>query len=112
MNAHYGKQIISRYFSIIACLFALTLTACENTDLRLVTEAGMDAIKAATLTNKEILELAVQSVQYADGKNRKAPSENKHAVRLQRLVGAYLQDGGLRFNYAVYLSPGECFRHG
>ena len=81
------------------------MTACENTDLRLATEAGMDAIKAATLTDKEILELAVQSAKYSDGKNRMAPSENKHAARLQRLVGDYLQDGSIRFNYAVYLSP-------
>ena len=105
MNTHYGMQIIGRYLSIVACLFALTLTACENTDLRLATEAGMDAIKAATLTDKEILELAVQSAQYSDGKNRIAPSGNNHAARLQRLVGDYLQDGSIRFNYAVYLSP-------
>jgi putative metalloprotease len=64
-----------------------------------------DAIKAATLTDKEILALAVQSAQYSDGKNRIAPSENKHAARLLRLVGDYLVDGGIRFNYAVYLSP-------
>ena len=65
----------------------------------------MDAIKAATLTDKEILELAVQSAQYSDGKNRIAPSENNHAARLQRLVGDHHQDGSIRFNYAVYLSP-------
>ncbi len=105
MNTYYGMQIIGRCLSILACLFALTLTACENTDLRLATEAGMDAIRAATLTDKEILELAVQSAQYSDGKNRIAPSENNHAARLQRLVGDYLQDGSIRFNYAVYLSP-------
>jgi metalloprotease len=105
MNTHYGIQIIGRCHFIVTFLFALTLTACENTDLRLATEAGMDAIKAATLTDKEILELAVQSAQYSDGKSRIAPSENKHAARLQRLVGDYLQDGSIRFNYAVYLSP-------
>ena len=43
--------------------------------------------------------------KYSDGKNRIAPSENKHAARLQRLVGDHLQDGSIRFNYAVYLSP-------
>ena len=105
MNPHYGMQIIGRCLSIVACLFALTLTACENTDLRLVTEAGMDAIKAATLTDKEILEIAVQSARYTDGMNKQAPPENRHAVRLQSLVGDYLQDGSIRFNYAVYLLP-------
>jgi putative metalloprotease len=105
MNKHFRKQIIGRCLSIVACLFVLTLTACENTDLQLATEAGMDAIKAATLTNVEILELALQSAKYSDGKNKVAPPENKHAARLQRLVGEYLQDGEIRFNYAVYLSP-------
>ncbi len=105
MNKHFRKQIIGRYFSVVACFFALTLTACENTDLRLATEAGMDAIKAATLTDKEILQVAVQSAKYSDEKNKMAPPENKHAVRLQRLVGNYLQDNSIKFNYAVYLSP-------
>jgi putative metalloprotease len=105
MNKHFRKQIIGGHLFIVACLFALTLTACENTDLRLATEAGMDAIKAATLTDKEILAIAVQSAKYSDEKNKMAPPENKHAVRLQRLVGDYLQDGSIRFNYAVYLLP-------
>lgn len=105
MNAYHHKKVIGRYLFIAVCLLALTLTACENTDLQLAAEAGMDAIKAATLTNKEILEIAVQSAKYADGKNKVAPPENKHAARLQKLVGDYLQDGDIRFNYAVYLSP-------
>jgi putative metalloprotease len=105
MNKHFRKQIIGRYLCSIACFFALTLTACENTDLQLATEAGMDALKAATLTNVEILDIAVQSAKFSDGKNKLAPPENKHALRLKRLVGDYLQDGSIRFNYAVYLSP-------
>lgn len=105
MNIQLCKQIIGRNLSIVACLFVLTLTACENTDLRLATEAGMDAMKAATLTTQEILDIAVQSAKYSDGKNKIAPPENRHAVRLQKLVGDYLQDESIRFNYAVYLSP-------
>jgi putative metalloprotease len=105
MNMHFHKQLIGRCLFIVVCLFALTLTACENTDLQLATEAGMDAIKAVTLTNGRILELAVQAAKYSDGKNIVANPESKYAARLQRLVGDYLQDGGIRFNYAVYLSP-------
>jgi putative metalloprotease len=105
MNIHFRKQITGRCLSIAACLCVLILTACENTDLRLATEAGMEAIKAATLSDKEILEIAVQSAKFSDGKNTLAPPESKHTARLQRLVGDYLQDGSIRFNYAVYLSP-------
>ena len=71
MKTHCGIQIIGRFLSIVTCPVVLTLTACENTDLQLATEAEMDAIKAATLTDKEILELAVQSAQYSDGKKQR-----------------------------------------
>jgi hypothetical protein len=40
MSKHFRKQIIGRYLSIVVCLFALTVTACENTNLQLATEAG------------------------------------------------------------------------
>ena len=65
----------------------------------------MDAIKAATMTDQEILEIAGQSAQYSDGKNRVAPPESKYAARLQRLVGDDQQAGSIKFNYAVYLLP-------
>jgi len=101
------RQIVKVFavMAVVTCLFALTLTACENTDLRLATEAGMDAIKAATLSDKEILQIAIQLAKYSDEKNKIAPPENKHAARLQKLVGNYVQDESIKFNYAVYLSP-------
>jgi ABC-type tungstate transport system substrate-binding protein len=40
MNKHFRKQIIGRYLSIVPFLFALMLTACENTNRQLATEAG------------------------------------------------------------------------
>jgi putative metalloprotease len=97
--------IIGRHLPIAVCLFALTLTACEDTDLQLATEAGMDAMKAATLTNEKIQDLAAQSAKYADGKNKLAPPGSRYSARLHRLVGDHLEEGGIRFNYAVYLSP-------
>ncbi len=102
---HLDKYMDLSHLSVVACFFALTLTACENTDLRLATEAGMDVIKAATLTDKEILQIAVQSAKYSDEKNKLAPPENKYAARLQKLAGNYTQDDSIKFNYAVYLSP-------
>ena len=102
---HHGLQILGRRLFLFTALCTLMLTACENTDLQLATEAGMDAIKAATLTDKETHELAVQSARYSDSKNQIAPPGSKQAMRLQRLVGDHQQEGGTRFNYAVYLVP-------
>ena len=70
----------------------------------MATEAGIDAVKAVTLSDKTVQELAVQSAQYADSKHRIALAEGKYEKRLRRLVGEHLQEDKLRFNYKVYLS--------
>ena len=40
----------------LACLWGLA--GCENTDVQLVAEAGLEAVKAITLTDEEIQSLA------------------------------------------------------
>jgi putative metalloprotease len=85
--------------------FCLLLSGCESTDMQMVTEAGVDAVKAVTMSDKDVFELADQSARLSDSKNVLAKPDNKYAVRLHRLVGEYVQDGNLKFNYGVYLSP-------
>ena len=87
----------------LACL--LLLSGCGDTNVQLATEAGKDAIKAVTLSSKDVHGLAVRAASFADRKNRVAPPENSYAKRLRRLVGDHLQDDGYNFNYKVYLSP-------
>jgi putative metalloprotease len=91
--------------SIFICLFMLFLPGCENTDIQTATDAGIDAVKALTLSDKDVLDLAEQSARYSDQKHTLAPPENKYSVRLHRIVGKPKKDGNLNFNYAVYLSP-------
>lgn len=93
------KQLI--IFSLV-CL--LLLSGCD-TNVQLATEAGIDAIKAVTLSDKDVHELAARGASFADGKNRIAPPESSYANRLRRLVGDHIQEGGYNFNYKVYLSP-------
>jgi len=93
------KQLI--IFSLV-CL--LLLSGCD-TNVQLTTEAGIDAIKAVTLSDKDVHELAARGASFADGKNRIAPPESSYAKRLRRLVGDHIQEGGYNFNYKVYLSP-------
>lgn len=83
----------------------LSLTGCENTDITTATSAALDAAKAVTLSTQEVQEIAVQAAQASDQKNRLAPPESLYAKRLNRLVSQQFQDGNLKFNYAVYLSP-------
>ncbi len=90
---------------IPVCFFMLFLPGCENTDIQTATEAGIEAVKALTLSDKDVLELAEQSARYSDKKNSLALPANKYAVRLRRIVGKTAQEGNLTFNYGVYLSP-------
>lgn len=90
---------------MLICLFSLFLSGCENTDIQTAIDAGGDAVKALTLSEKDVLELAEQSARYSDEKHVLALPENKYAVRLRRVVGEPIKNGNQNFNYGVYLSP-------
>ena len=87
-------------------LFCLSLTfGCDNTDLRTATDAGLDAVKAITLSDKDVLAIAAKSSDMSDKKNQLAPADNAYSIRLNRIVTQNLQDGEIAFNYRIYLSP-------
>ena len=91
---------------LLALLFCFAfLAGCENTDVMTATDAGMDAVKALTLSDKDVLAIASQSADLSDRKNRLAPPDDTYAKRLNRLVSQKFQDGDVTFNYGVYLSP-------
>jgi putative metalloprotease len=69
------------------------------------TDAGVDALKALTLSDRDMQEIASQSARYSDKKHTLAAPENKYAKRLHQLVGQNLQDGNVKFTYGVYISP-------
>lgn len=86
----------------ISCL-ALNLSACENTDIQLATSAGIDAVKAITLTDEAVAELSRKSSEYMDNKNTIAPEGSKYAQRLATLVGDLYTEDNFTFNYKVYM---------
>lgn len=82
----------------------LVLAGCEETDLFRATAAGIDVVKAVTLSDQAVQELAAQSARSADSSHIIAPAENIYARRLQRLTGDHVQEGMVHFNYKVYLA--------
>ncbi len=84
------------------CLFCLT--GCGDTNIWMATEAGMEAVKAITLSDAEVREIAAQSSDRFDSQNSIASTGDKYADRLNRLVGHHFQEGDIQFNYKVYLS--------
>lgn len=98
------RMLAMRYLIIILTAIVVLFSACEETDLQLATEAGMDAIKAITLTDEQVQELALTSSRLTDQKHRVAPTTNTYNVRLKRLVRDHYREGNVTFNYKVYLS--------
>ncbi|RJX35416.1 MAG: peptidase M48 [Desulfurivibrio sp.] len=98
-----GKWLL-QCLLLFCCLCLPVLSGCEDTDVRLAAEAGLDAARAVTLSDEAVRQLALQSARYADERQRLAEPGSPYARRLQKLVGDHQQDGALRFNYGVYLA--------
>lgn len=98
-----GKFLLHQ-LTMLCCFLLLGLTGCEDTDVRMAAEAGLDAARAVTLSDESVRQLALQAAQFADGRQRVAGPGDPYASRLQRLVGDHRQEGTLRFNYKVYLA--------
>ena len=92
------KQLI-----IISTVLLLYLTGCEDTNIWLATEAGIDAVTAITLSDEAVQDLAQDSIQYIDQEHTLAPEGNKYAKRLERLVTDHKSEDGYTFNYRVYM---------
>ena len=92
------------YFAVCLCLVFM-LSGCENTDVTTAVDAGRDAVKALTLSDQGVQDIAKISAQLADKQHAVAPTNNKYAKRLNGLVTQQFQEGNLKFNYAVYISP-------
>ncbi|OGQ94219.1 MAG: peptidase M48 [Deltaproteobacteria bacterium RIFOXYD12_FULL_57_12] len=93
-----------KQLATLCCVFLFCLTGCEETDLRLASEAGLDAVKAATLSDATVQDLARQASTYSDSKHQVAAAGNRYAARLQRLVGHQAHEDGRSFSYKVYLA--------
>lgn len=91
------------YFILLLIVFFGGLTGCENTDVQLAAEAGIDAYKAITLSDQAVTELSVQSSAAMDSQHIIAPADSTYAKRLQRLVGDLYERDGYTFEYKVYL---------
>jgi putative metalloprotease len=73
--------------------------------MRLVTEAGIEAIKALTLSEDQIQQLAAKTAAYMDTQHKIAPPESPYAKRLQRLVAQHQKVEGHSFQCKAYISP-------
>ena len=83
---------------ILISLFFIVTAACEDTNLDLAASAGMDAIKAATLSDSQVKTLAMRASKESDARHRVAPPGNAHARRLERIAGKSFSSDGYTFD--------------
>lgn len=95
---------VLRGLRVLLVLFIIFLSGCEDTNLPLATEAGIDVFKAVTLSDAAVKAYAREAAEMSDGKYRVAALVSSYHQRLERLVGKYGREGEHIFNYKVYLS--------
>jgi len=74
-------------------------------DLGGVFNSGKDAVKAITLSDKDVKNMAKQAADHSDSQNNVAAPTDKYAQRLKRLTDKHINEDGLSLNFKVYLTP-------
>lgn len=65
--------------------------------------AGLDAFKAATVSEAELIDASRQMRAYEDKKRTVPPASNKYAQRLARLTAKHVNEDGMKLNFKVYM---------
>ncbi|HSO19089.1 MAG TPA: M48 family metallopeptidase [Desulfosarcina sp.] len=90
---------------ILTLMIGLMLAGCEDTDIGMATQAGIEAVKAVTLDDADVQRLAAALSAEYDRNHNVAPPDNRYSRRLSRLVAPHSDYGGQTFDFKVYLSP-------
>ena len=96
---------MKRYGLILFLCLSLFVSGCEDTNILVATDAGIDALKAVTLSDENVRALAEKSSRQADQNHRIAPVTGPYGKRLYALTGENHSAYGYRFDFKVYLSP-------
>jgi len=88
--------------SFIALSTTLIMGGCAVNNMGIA--AGMDLLKAATISNDQVKSMAFSAAQKMDSENEVAPEGNKYAVRLKKITANLKTPKDLKLNYKVYLT--------
>jgi putative metalloprotease len=96
---------MSRACLIFVLILGIFSAGCEDTDIGMATQAGIEAVRAATLDDKEVQLMANQVSKQSDLKHSVAYPDHPYTRRLQRLTGSVDRFDGYDFDFKVYRSP-------
>lgn len=89
---------------LLTILLSLSLCACEDTNLFMVTGAATDAVTAITLSDEQVKKLARQAAYSADSKHQIAPQQSGYDQRIRRLLNGITTADQTNFNVKIYLA--------
>jgi putative metalloprotease len=87
---------------LLILFFGIFSVGCEDTNIRLATEAANDALKAVTLTDDQVKDLSSRAVRKIDQQNIVLPPGNTYSKRLLRLTENIGPINGYHFSFKVY----------
>ncbi|RSZ55770.1 M48 family metalloprotease [Massilia atriviolacea] len=85
-------------------MFILSTGAASAIDLGGMLGAGKDLAKAATVSDKDVIEGSRLMMRQMDKEEKVAPAGSKYAKRLAMLTKGLENEDGLKLNFAVYQS--------
>ncbi|NKB23983.1 MAG: M48 family metalloprotease [Kiritimatiellae bacterium] len=91
---------VNLLLALVMCAWA----GCKTMDAELGVSAGLDALKAITLSDKEVKEMSRDFIVYSDTKNKVASTNSTYGKRLARLTKNHQTEDGLGLNFKVYTS--------
>ncbi len=75
----------------------------KGTDISLAAGAGLDLVKAATVSDSELAASAAQAIKHSDSTAKVAPANSPYTKRLARLLANHQSEDGLKLSFKVYL---------
>ena len=89
----------------LAAALSLTGSLAQAFDLGSAVSAAGKGLKAATLSDAEVADVARQVSASEDKRNKVAAAGSSYAARLDRLAAGLKSEDGLKLNFNVYLNP-------
>lgn len=89
---------------ILILLLTILLSSCEDTNVLVMTDAATDAVKAITLSDADVRNLAQRAAHEADSRHLIAPPGSSYDNRLRGLRADYSERDGYNLNFKVYLT--------
>lgn len=91
--------------AVLAATLTLTGSLAHAFDIGSAVSAAGKGLKAATLSDAEVADVARQVSATEDKRNKVAAAGSPQAIRLDRLAAGLKSEDGMKLNFKVYLNP-------